>query len=70
MTTIRSNEAEHILTQEFDKLQDDHSSAWFMFIATSRAFGFWLDLLCAFYIGIIAASFLIFGTFILNKNGN
>ncbi|EFA04298.2 putative multidrug resistance-associated protein lethal(2)03659-like Protein [Tribolium castaneum] len=60
LTTVRSNNAEEILTKEFDKLQDDHSSAWFMFIACARAFGYWLDLICAFYIAIIAYSFLIF----------
>jgi ATP-binding cassette subfamily C (CFTR/MRP) protein 4 len=60
LSTIRSNGAEVVLTHEFDKLQDDHSSAWFMFIATSRAFGYWLDIICACYIGIIAYSFLIF----------
>ncbi|RZB40999.1 ABC tran and/or MMR HSR1 domain containing protein [Asbolus verrucosus] len=38
LSTIRSNGAEMILTKEFDKYLDVHSSAWFMFIATARAF--------------------------------
>uniref|UniRef100_T1GEA5 ABC transmembrane type-1 domain-containing protein n=1 Tax=Megaselia scalaris TaxID=36166 RepID=T1GEA5_MEGSC len=29
--------------KEFDIYQDGHSSAYYMFISSSRAFGFWLD---------------------------
>lgn len=58
IATIRSNGAEKILTSEFDKHQDIHSSAWFTYIATARAFGYWLDLLCVVYISIVAFSFL------------
>lgn len=58
VATIRSNGAEKILTTEFDKHQDIHSSAWFTYIATARAFGYWLDLICVIYIGIVAFSFL------------
>lgn len=46
---------------EFDKLQDLHSSAFYLFISTSRAFGFWLDLFCVIYIAIVTGSFFIFG---------
>lgn len=59
LPTIRSNTAEMILVSEFDKYQDVHSSAWFMFISTSRAFGFWLDLICSIYIGLVTFSFLV-----------
>ncbi|XP_044751872.1 probable multidrug resistance-associated protein lethal(2)03659 [Coccinella septempunctata] len=58
ITTIRSNGAEQILTSEFDKHQDIHSSAWFTYIATARAFGYWLDLICIVYIAIVSFSFL------------
>lgn len=50
-----------ILVSEFDKYQDVHSSAWFMFISTSRAFGLWLDLICCVFIGIVTLSFVVFG---------
>ncbi|KAG5892952.1 hypothetical protein JTB14_015003 [Gonioctena quinquepunctata] len=59
MTTIRSNGAEQILVEEFDKLQDVHSSAWFMFLYTSRAFGIWLDLICTLFIGLVTFAFVI-----------
>lgn len=62
LTTIRAFGAEEILTKEFDNHQDLHSSAWFSFIATSRAFGYWLDLICIIYICFVTFSFLLLGT--------
>lgn len=59
LTTIRAFEAQEILTKEFDNHQDLHSSAWFSFIATSRAFGYWLDLICIIYIVLVTFSFLL-----------
>ncbi|XP_051160133.1 probable multidrug resistance-associated protein lethal(2)03659 [Leptopilina boulardi] len=61
MTTIRAFQAEEILTKEFDHHQDLHSSAWFIFIASSRAFGFWLDIFCLLYIALVTLSFLVLG---------
>lgn len=61
LTTIRSFGAQQILIKEFDKIQDLHSSAFYLFISTSRAFGFWLDLFCVIYIAVVTASFFLFG---------
>lgn len=61
LTTIRAFGAEDILRDEFDKHQDCHTSAWFMYIAASSAFGFWLDILCFIFVGVITFSFLTFG---------
>lgn len=61
LTTIRSFGAQNILVKEFDKIQDLHSSSFYLFIATSRAFGFWLDLFCVIYIAAVTLSFFIFG---------
>lgn len=61
LTTIRSFGAQSILVKEFDKIQDLHSSSFYLFIATSRAFGFWLDLFCVIYIAAVTLSFFIFG---------
>ncbi|KAL1140805.1 hypothetical protein AAG570_000733 [Ranatra chinensis] len=58
LTTIRAFQAESILKQEFDNHQDLHSTAWYLFIASSRAFGYWLDLVCLVYIGLVTLSFL------------
>nr|CAD7445770.1 unnamed protein product [Timema bartmani] len=41
--------------------RDLHSSAWYLFIASSRTFGFWLDIACLVYIVIVTLSFLVIG---------
>nr|CAI5864657.1 unnamed protein product [Callosobruchus analis] len=61
LTTIRAFGAEEVLTKEFDSHQDLHSSAWFAFISTSRAFGYWLDIVCIIYITLVTFSFLLIG---------
>lgn len=61
LTTIRSFGAQPILIKEFDKIQDNHSAAFYLFISTSRAFGFWLDLFCILYIAVVTLNFLVFG---------
>lgn len=58
LTTIRAFSAQNILAKEFDSHQDLHSSAWYFFIASSRAFGLWLDLVCIAYITLVTFSFL------------
>ncbi|XP_011138927.1 probable multidrug resistance-associated protein lethal(2)03659 isoform X1 [Harpegnathos saltator] len=59
LPTIRAFGAAEILTKEFDRHQDLHSSAWYIFIASSRAFGFWLDVFCVIYIALVTLSFLV-----------
>lgn len=61
LATIRSFDADETLINEFDQHQDLHSSAWFIFIATSRAFGFYLDVFCLLYISLVTISFFIMG---------
>lgn len=60
LSTIRAFEAQDVLIHEFDNYQDLHSSGYFMFIATSRAFGYWLDCCCVIYIAVITLSFFLF----------
>ncbi|XP_063913516.1 probable multidrug resistance-associated protein lethal(2)03659 [Zophobas morio] len=62
LTTIRALGAQDVLQFEFDKHQDFHSSAYYMFLGCSRTFGFWLDLHCVIYIGLVTLSFLFIGT--------
>ncbi|CAH0558003.1 unnamed protein product [Brassicogethes aeneus] len=70
LTTIRAYRAEAILKQEFDKHQDLHSSAWFMYIALSSAFGFYSDILCFFFVAFITFSLLLFGDALGLKGGD
>lgn len=60
LTTIRAYCAQDILKQEFDKLQDVHTSTVYMYIVTSTAFGFTLDVLCFIFISLLTFSFLLF----------
>lgn len=62
LTTIRAFKAQSILEKEFDNHQDLHSSAWFIFLVTSRAFGYWLDVICVIYISLVTLSFLFLGS--------
>ncbi|XP_061402316.1 probable multidrug resistance-associated protein lethal(2)03659 [Musca vetustissima] len=60
LATIRAFEAQEILIHEFDNYQDLHSSGFYMFLSTSRAFGYWLDCCCVLYLAVITLSFLLF----------
>ncbi|KAG9435895.1 multidrug resistance-associated protein lethal [Apis mellifera carnica] len=62
LPTVRAFNAQEILTKEFDEHQDLHSSAWYIFISSSRAFAFWLDFFCVIYITLVTLSFLLLDT--------
>ncbi|XP_034175482.2 putative multidrug resistance-associated protein lethal(2)03659 isoform X2 [Osmia lignaria lignaria] len=71
LPTIRAFGAEEILTKEFDQHQDLHSSAWYVFIASSRAFAFWLDFFCVVYICLVTLSFLVmYDSAVSTQGGN
>ncbi|CAH1643264.1 unnamed protein product [Spodoptera littoralis] len=59
LATIRSFGAEFLLADEFDLHQDLHSAAWYLFITCSRAFGFFLDLVCLLFIVCVTFSCLM-----------
>lgn len=61
LTTIRAFGAQEILRKEFDKHQDLHSSAFYMFMGCNMTFGFWLDFFCVFYIALVTLSFFFMG---------
>jgi ATP-binding cassette subfamily C (CFTR/MRP) protein 4 len=52
LSTIRAFSAQKILIKEFDDYQDNHSAAWFLFIASNRCFGFWLDMICIVFFAV------------------
>nr|CAD7434431.1 unnamed protein product [Timema monikensis] len=59
LTTIRACGAQQLLRQEFDSHQDLHTSAFYLTIATSVAFGFWLDVVSNIFVACVAFSFLL-----------
>ncbi|XP_052864944.1 ATP-binding cassette sub-family C member 4-like [Anopheles cruzii] len=59
LTTIRAFGVEKILADEFDKHQDLNTSAWYLFLATTRAFAQWLEMVCVLYIAVVTLSFLV-----------
>lgn len=60
LPTIRAFGAQKELIAEFDNFQDMHSSGFYMFLSTSRAFGYWLDMICVLYLAIVTLSFFLF----------
>ncbi|XP_018565514.1 probable multidrug resistance-associated protein lethal(2)03659 [Anoplophora glabripennis] len=58
LTTIRAFGAQNILKKEFDNYQNRNTSPCYMFIATNRTFGFWLDFHCVIYIALVTVSIL------------
>ncbi|CAG9794562.1 unnamed protein product [Diatraea saccharalis] len=60
LSTIRScGRQQRTLAREFDALQDLHSSSWALVLATTRAFAWWMDMLCCAFLACVTASFLL-----------
>ncbi|CAL8104328.1 unnamed protein product [Orchesella dallaii] len=59
LTTIRSANAESILVSQFDRLQDIHTTSWFLFFSTARCFGLWVEFICVIFLTIVSFSFLL-----------
>uniref|UniRef100_A0A0U9HSG5 Putative ABCC protein n=1 Tax=Chrysomela populi TaxID=154003 RepID=A0A0U9HSG5_CHRPP len=60
LSTVRAFGAEEMLIREFDEYQDVHSAAWFLYMASSKCFGFWLDVICIIFIGVAVFLLLVF----------
>lgn len=60
LSTVRAFGAEEILENEFHAYQDHNTSAWYLFICSTRGFALWLDIVCLLYISFVTYSFLIF----------
>nr|CAD7259451.1 unnamed protein product [Timema shepardi] len=67
LATIRAFEAQKILEKEFDGHQDLHSSAFYLSIASNRAFGMWLDVVCLFFVTCVTLSFLVLGGVLIDR---
>ncbi|KAJ8980199.1 hypothetical protein NQ317_003764 [Molorchus minor] len=60
MPTIRASNAEKMVINEFDCLQDQHTSTWYTYIACSEIFGFWLDVISTIFLALVTFQFLVF----------
>ncbi|KAI1307617.1 ATP-binding cassette sub-family C member 4 [Halotydeus destructor] len=58
LSTVRAYRAQDRMMQQFDLHQDQHSAAWFLFLASSRWFGIILDWLCNVYFALIVVFML------------
>jgi ATP-binding cassette subfamily C (CFTR/MRP) protein 4 len=65
LITIRAHQSQEICQRAFDDAQDVNTSARFIFIATSRWFAVWMDLIGAIYIACVT-----FTCVSLPANGN
>ncbi|XP_014219727.1 multidrug resistance-associated protein 4-like [Copidosoma floridanum] len=59
LTTIRACRAQSMVCKEFDAHQDHHTAACSLIIATSTAFGFWLDIISVTFIAFVTYSFIV-----------
>ncbi|KAF6206425.1 hypothetical protein GE061_017658 [Apolygus lucorum] len=62
LATIRASHNEALLVREFDSHQDLNSASFYLFLACTRAFGFWLDTVCFAFITVVVLSFLFMTT--------
>jgi ATP-binding cassette, subfamily C (CFTR/MRP), member 4 len=60
-SVIRAFKAEAFVQKQFHSHQNLNISASFLFLATTRGFAFWLDIVCVVYISIVIMSFLVLG---------
>lgn len=60
LATIRAFKANDILQNEFYNHIDHNSGAWYLKIASTRAFALWLDIVCLLYIAVVTLSFVVF----------
>ncbi|KAL7641520.1 UNVERIFIED_CONTAM: hypothetical protein RMT77_007391 [Armadillidium vulgare] len=58
LTTVRAFGRQNEFCDQFDKHQDRHSSAWFLYLSSTRLFGVYLDVLSTIYIAFVTFSFL------------
>ncbi|XP_011707130.1 PREDICTED: probable multidrug resistance-associated protein lethal(2)03659, partial [Wasmannia auropunctata] len=65
LSTIRSsgNEIEKMMRKQFDVLQDRHSGAWYLFLASSTSFILFMNLIMSLFVAYICFSLVL-----MNKN--
>ncbi|KAJ8946513.1 hypothetical protein NQ318_004648 [Aromia moschata] len=62
LSTIRASDAQEMLADEFDVLQDKHTACWYQFLVCSETFGFYLDVISTAFLALVTLQFLIFNS--------
>lgn len=60
LSTIRASHAEQMIIKEFDILQDQHTSTWYLMLASSETFGFYLDIISIIFLSFVTYQFIVF----------
>ncbi|XP_033124996.1 multidrug resistance-associated protein 4-like [Anneissia japonica] len=53
LSTVRAFQVQQSFKDQFESYQDTHTQAWYMFLATSRYFGIWLDWLTLIFVAVV-----------------
>lgn len=61
LSTIRSANAQKLLSKQFDTHMDTNISACFLFVSALNALACWLEFLCAIYMTVALGTFLFIG---------
>lgn len=56
---MRAFNAQHVLESEFYVHSDYNTGASHLRMVTNRAFAYWLDVVCVFYIAVVTFSFVV-----------
>lgn len=59
LSTVRALNANDQLENEFYQLIDNNTGVWYIRICSTRAFAFWLDIICLIYMSVVTLSFLV-----------
>ncbi|XP_055638062.1 ATP-binding cassette sub-family C member 4-like [Toxorhynchites rutilus septentrionalis] len=59
LSTIRANEAQQKITEEFDNLQNVHSAVWQLTMSSNAALGLWLDCISTGFVACVTFSFIL-----------
>jgi hypothetical protein len=62
LVTIRANQSELQFEEEFDRVQDVHTSTVFLCLATSRWLGILIDLMTNCFVGVVALTLVFTST--------
>lgn len=70
LPTIRAFGAQSTLSSEYDKHQDNHTSAYSLYFTAASAYGFYMDFICMFFTTAITFTFLVYSEELKSSGGD